>query len=472
VASTDALTRTYSVLDGDEGHPLEVTWGDPIEEADGAWFCEVSFAEAGKPTWRRRVGGVDAVQALYLGLQLAASDLYSHTQHFCWFERDDDLGLPVLPAVQEVVQARAERFRVTQRERELAREVIRSFDNGLARLTLNRPAALNALTTAMCRDMIEELNVWRRDSAIKAILIDHAGPRGFCAGGDIRMLAESGARDGVEARRFFATEYRLDALIEAYPKPVIAIMDGVVMGGGVGISLPARYRIATERTRFAMPETGIGLFPDVGAGWFLPKLPGRTGLWIALTGARLAAADCLHLGLATHAVESARLDGLKAALAEAPDEIERILNEFSFDPGHPPIAYAEADIDRLFAGDDLEAIFAALTYDGSEWAAAQLAAMAPKSPLSAKVAVRLIAGGLTPKSLADDLAVEYRLASRLVMRPDFHEGVRAVIVDKDNAPVWSPASLAEVSEALVDEMFAPMPDGQEWAPEGERDVRR
>jgi enoyl-CoA hydratase len=343
-------------------------------------------------------------------------------------------------------------------------ELIVRRDGPLGRLTLNRPEALGALTTSMCEGMIAALLAWRVDPAVTAILIDHAGPRGFCAGGDIRMLAQSGAGDGAAARRFFATEYRLDALIEAYPKPVIAVMDGVTMGGGVGISLPARYRIATERTRFAMPETGIGLFPDVGAGWFLPKLPGRTGLWIALTGSRLAAADCLRLGLATHAVEAARLDDLKAALATAPDAIDAVLAEFKFDPGHPPIAYQEADIERLFAGGDLETVFEALTYDDSEWSAAQLAAMAPKSPLSAKVAFRQMAGGFAPKSLADDLVVEYRLASRIVMRPDFHEGVRAVIVDKDNAPVWSPATLADVSDALVDEMFAPLPPGQEWAP--------
>ena len=343
-------------------------------------------------------------------------------------------------------------------------ELITRRDRPLGRLTLNRPEALGALTTGMCEGMIAALQAWRGDPAAVAVVIDHAGPRGFCAGGDIRTLADSAAGDGVVALNFFRTEYQLDALIAAHPTPVITVMDGVVMGGGVGISLPARYRIATERTRFAMPETGIGLFPDVGAGWFLPKLPGRTGLWIALTGARLAAADCLHLGLATHVVESARLDELKAALATAPDAIDAVLTEFKFDPGHPPIAYQEADIDRLFAGDDLEAIFAALAYDDSEWAKAQLAAMAPKSPLSAKVGFRLIAGGLAPKSLAADLQVEYRLAARLVLRPDFREGVRAVIVDKDNAPAWSPARLAEVSDALVDEMFAPLPPDQEWTP--------
>jgi enoyl-CoA hydratase len=343
-------------------------------------------------------------------------------------------------------------------------ELIARRDAALGRLTLNRPEALGALTLGMCEAMIAALQDWRADPAVAAVLIDHAGPRGFCAGGDIRMLAESGACDGVAARAFFAAEYRLDALIGAYPKPIVAVMDGVVMGGGVGISLPAPYRIATERTRFAMPETGIGLFPDVGAGWHLPRLPGRTGLWIVLTGARLGAADCLHLGLATHVVESARIEALKAALAAAPGEIERVLAEFRFDPGHPPIAYQEADIDRLFAGDTLEAVFEALAYDDSEWAKAQLAAMTAKSPLSAKVAFRQMAGGLAPKSLADDLAVEYRLASRIVMRADFHEGVRAVLVDKDNAPLWSPASPAEVSEAMVDEMFAALPPDQEWTP--------
>ena len=157
-------------------------------------------------------------------------------------------------------------------------ELIVRREGPLGRLMLNRPEALGALTTGMCEAMIAALLAWRGDPAVAAVLIDHAGDRGFCAGGDIRTLADSAAGDGLEALRFFHTEYRLDHLISAYPKPVATVMDGIVMGGGVGISLPARYRIATERTRFAMPETGIGLFPDVGAGWFLPQLPGRTGL--------------------------------------------------------------------------------------------------------------------------------------------------------------------------------------------------
>jgi len=343
-------------------------------------------------------------------------------------------------------------------------EVVIRRDGGLGRLTLNRPGALGALTTAMCEAMIAALLEWCGDDGVGAVLIDHAGERGFCAGGDIRALAQSAAGDGRAALGFFAIEYRLDELISTYAKPVITVMDGQVMGGGVGVSLPASYRIATERTRLAMPETGIGLFPDVGAGWFLPKLHGRAGVWLALTGARLGPADCELLGLATDVVASADLPALKAAIAAAPEAVETILAEHEADPGRSPLAAHRDDIDRLFAGASLEAVMAALEAEGSDWARAQLAAMATKSPLSAKVAFRLIAGGLRPASLAEDLELEYRLAARLVMRHDFAEGVRAVIVEKDNRPLWRPASLAEANDALVEQQFAPLPSGEEWTP--------
>jgi enoyl-CoA hydratase len=343
-------------------------------------------------------------------------------------------------------------------------ELIVRLEGGLGRLTLNRPEALGALTAGMCEGMIAALLQWQEDPAVAVVLIDHAGPRGFCAGGDIRTLAESAAGDGAEASRFFWIEYCLDHLIAEYQKPVVTLMDGIVMGGGVGISLPARYRIATERTRFAMPETGIGLFPDVGAGWFLPKLHGRTGLWIALTGSRLGPADCELLGIATDVVETARLPELVAGLAREPDAIERILTELEADPGRSEAAVHRDEIDRLFAGDSLEAVMGELEAEGSDWSRAQLEAMRHKSPLSAKVAFRLVAGGLSPRSLAEDLRTEYRLALRLVMRPDFREGVRATIVEKDNRPLWRPATLAEATEALVDEMFAPLPRGKEWSP--------
>src|SRR5690606_19530913 len=193
-------------------------------------------------------------------------------------------------------------------------EILARVESGVGRLTLNRPKALHALNRGMCEAMIEALLAWRGDEAVKSVLIDHAGERGFCAGGDIRMIAESGAGDASEARAFFDTEYKLNALLFDYPKPITAIVDGIVMGGGVGISEPADVRIATERTTYAMPETGIGLFPDVGGGWFLPRLPGQTGVWLALTGARLKAADTVALGIHTHLVPSDRIEALKTAL--------------------------------------------------------------------------------------------------------------------------------------------------------------
>ena len=197
-------------------------------------------------------------------------------------------------------------------------ELIVATEGRLGRLRLNRPGALGALTVGMCRAMIEALLAWRDDPGVEAVLIDHAGERGFCAGGDIRFLAESGARDGAGARDFFFTEYRLNHLIFGYPKPVITVMDGVTMGGGAGISWGADYRIGTERTTFAMPETGIGLFPDVGGSWFLPRLHGGAGAWLALTGARLKAAGCEILGIVTDVLPSSSLADFKARLAEDP----------------------------------------------------------------------------------------------------------------------------------------------------------
>jgi enoyl-CoA hydratase len=349
-------------------------------------------------------------------------------------------------------------------------EVIAHVDNGVGRLTLNRPAALHALNTAMCEIMIEALLAWRNDPAVESVLIDHSGERGFCAGGDIRMLAESGAGDGAAARRFFFTEYQLNALLFAYPKPVITIMDGVTMGGGVGLAMPSRYRVATERTNFAMPETGIGLFPDVGGGWHLPRLPGETGMWLALTGARLRGADCLVLGIATHLVESGRVAELKEQLLSAhpreggDERIKEALAGLESAPGPAPIAAQRSDIDRMFGGDSVEAIFAALATDPSDWAKAQLETLKTKSPQTLKVAYRELRQGARMASFAEEMAVEYRIGARVVQRRDFIEGVRAVIVDKDNAPRWDPATLEGVTEAMLAAIFAPLPADEEWRP--------
>ncbi|MFI4976908.1 MAG: enoyl-CoA hydratase/isomerase family protein [Caulobacterales bacterium] len=343
-------------------------------------------------------------------------------------------------------------------------ETIVAREGRIGRLTLNRPQAIGALTTGMCRTMTAALLEWLGDPAVEAVIIDHAGDRGFCAGGDVRTLADSAAGDGVAAREFFYVEYQLDHLISVYPKPIITVMDGLVMGGGVGISLPAAYRIATERTTFAMPETGIGLFPDVGAGWHLPRLHGRTGVWLALTGARIRAADCELLGIATDIVPAATLPTLKADIAADPAGVERWLTEVEADAGRAPISEHHDDIDRLFAGETVETIVAQLRADGSDWAREQLAIIAGKSPLSVKVALRLMQRGAKARSLAEDLAVEYRIASRVALSAEFREGVRAVIVDKDNAPRWRPGRLEEVTDAMVDDIFAPLSAHEEWKP--------
>jgi enoyl-CoA hydratase len=343
-------------------------------------------------------------------------------------------------------------------------EVIVAVEGKLGRLTLNRPEALGALTLNMCRLMIDALLEWRTDPRVEAVLIDHVGERGFCAGGDIRALATSAAGDGEVARTFFFTEYRLDHLIFTYPKPVITVMDGVTMGGGVGISWGAAYRVGTERTTFAMPETGIGLFPDVGGSWFLPRLHGGAGAWLALTGARLKAAGCEILGIVTDVVPSSALPDFKARLAADPAAVETLLTELQSDPGRSAMIEHHDEIDRLFKGDTVEEIVAAIKTDGSEWAMAQAASIESKSPTSSKVALRQIRLGGAMTDFADVMRMEMRIAVRLVMAPDFSEGVRAVIVDKDNQPRWTPSSLPTTEDGAIDAIFAPLPPTEEWSP--------
>jgi enoyl-CoA hydratase len=343
-------------------------------------------------------------------------------------------------------------------------EIIARVENGVGRITLNRPKAIHALNRAMCETMIAALLDWRDDAAVRSVLIDHAGERGFCAGGDIRMIAESSAGDRVEARAFFLSEYRLNALMFGYPKPITAIVDGIVMGGGVGISEPADVRIATERTTYAMPETGIGLYPDVGGGWFLPRLPGQTGVWIGLTGARLKAADTVALGIHTHFLPSEGVEALKADLLAEGADPAAVAARHAKDAGPAPLAAHREAIDRLFAFDTVEEIFAALEADGSDWASAQLATLKTKSPTSLKVTLRHIREGAKAASFDDNMAVEYAVSGRIGATHDFQEGVRAVIVDKDNAPKWSPADLSGVTDAALDALFAPLADNEKWTP--------
>jgi enoyl-CoA hydratase len=343
-------------------------------------------------------------------------------------------------------------------------EVIIRIEGAVGRITLNRPQALHALNTRMIGLITQALLVWRADPGVELVMIDHAGERGFCAGGDIRMLAESGAADGREAREFFFNEYRLNTLLHDYPKPLVAIMDGITMGGGVGLSRPCRFRVATERTTFAMPETGIGLFPDVGGGWFLSRMSDHVGLWLALTGARIKAADCELTCIATDYVESARIPDLKIAIVADPAAVETLLTQFEGDAGRPPLAAHQDEIARLFAGDSVEAIVADLKTADTDWAREQLAVLSTKSPQTMKVAFRQLKLGGAMTRFSDNMAMEYRIGARVVQRHDFLEGVRAVIVDKDNAPKWDPPTLEAVSETLIDGIFAPLPSNEEWTP--------
>jgi len=346
----------------------------------------------------------------------------------------------------------------------MTEDVLFSTARNVGRIRLNRPKAIHALTREMCDAMNEVLLAWREDPSIQAVIIDHASGRGFCAGGDVVMLAKSGAGDAADARAFFFSEYRLNHLLFTYPKPTIAIMDGITMGGGVGISLPCRYRVATENTRLAMPETGIGLFPDVGGGWYLSRLQGRVGQFMALTGARLDGSECLYLGLATHFVPQASLEDLIDRILKAPSRLQGTLGNATETVPEAKIEANLASISKLFASDRLEDIFDALETDGGDWAQSELATLKSKSPLSCKVSLRLLAEGAGRASFAEEMRAEYALAGRVVRTHDFREGVRALLIDKTGDPQWDPATPEDVSDEMLDVLFAPLPESEAWTP--------
>ncbi|MBP5855754.1 enoyl-CoA hydratase/isomerase family protein [Marivibrio halodurans] len=341
-------------------------------------------------------------------------------------------------------------------------EILFDRAGDLGVVTLNRPKALNALNLSMIEKMNPVLADWREDDSVAAVLIKGEGGKAFCAGGDVRAVWEAGRTGGDLTSRFFWEEYSLNRKIHMFPKPYIALLDGVTMGGGVGLSIHGSHRVATERLMFAMPETGIGLFPDVGGSWFLNKCPGETGLYLALTGARIGAADAAALGLATHVVGSDDLPALEAALAgaslkgDAAAAIGAVLADFNRHAGEPVLAPNRAIIDRCFAHDRLEDIFDALAADGSAFAAETLAVLEKKSPTSMKVTLAQLRRG---RELGFDacMTMEYRL-SQACMRPgsDFYEGIRAVLVDKDHAPNWSASGPEEVDDETVQGYFAPV----------------
>ena len=345
-------------------------------------------------------------------------------------------------------------------------ELIARKSGRIGRITLNRPKALNALTLGMVQAMTEALLAWADDDTVQAVLVDGAGEKGFCAGGDILKLHDSGKAGTDEAWTFWRDEYRLNTLIKRYPKPYVALMDGITMGGGVGVSVHGAYRIATDRTMFAMPETGIGFHPDVGGAYFLPRLPGEVGTWMGLTGARLKAPDAIASGLATHYVPNVNVGAFVVAMEEADltaeDALDVLIEEHSGDPGDSDLAHTRGLIDAAFAGDSVEAMIERIQGAGDAWSAKQAKILATKSPTAMKLTLAALRKG-AGLSFEDVMRQDLRLSVACLKGVDFYEGVRAVIIDKDNAPVWDPSELAAVSDEAIAAAFGPLDGDHEMS---------
>lgn len=333
-------------------------------------------------------------------------------------------------------------------------------------VTLNRENALNALTWDMVKAMRAQLTAWAGDDGVKAVLVKGAGERAFCAGGDIRWLHDAAKEDAGYAAEFFREEYSNNALIYHYPKPYVALIDGINMGGGVGISVHGDFRVVGDATLFAMPETGIGLFPDVGGGHFMPRLHDGLGLYYALTGARAKAADCMAAGIATHYASADKYSELEAALLKTPlgdqahVDIETVLDVYAGDSGHAPVNDLRGDIARLFQGHNtLDALMAALAEDESEFAAATLKTLSRMSPTSLRLTFEQMKRG-HELDFDGNMKMEFRIVSRIMQGHDFFEGVRAQILDKDRNPQWAPATLAEVDAAAIAHYFEDLGDAE------------
>jgi enoyl-CoA hydratase len=328
-------------------------------------------------------------------------------------------------------------------------------------VTLNRPQALNAVTLIMVRALRHQLDSWRDDPGVTRVIIIGAGGRAFSAGGDLRQVYElgrSGRQD--EALIYWREEYALNHVIKHYPKPYVALLDGIVMGGGVGVSVHGSHRVAGDKFLFAMPEVGIGFFPDVGATWFLPRLPGALGTFCAVTGERLGSADAVCGGIATHRASSADIPKLIDALCDA-TPVEQVVAAHARAPGAGLVASRRAVIDRVFAADTIEVILSNLDRAArtgqadARWAEAAAATIRSRSPTSVKLALAQVRWGRT-RSFAECMRAEFRIVSRIVYDHDFYEGVRALIIDKDNQPRWQPATLAEVADKDIERYFLPL----------------
>lgn len=339
-------------------------------------------------------------------------------------------------------------------------EVLIRFEGKAGRITLNRPKALNALTLGMVRAIWPALLAWKDDPAVELVILDGAGERGLCAGGDVRWLYDSRTRGIDDALAFWREEYPLNALIHRYPKPFVPIMDGIVMGGGIGLSAHAQggTRIVTERSQLAMPETTIGLIPDVGGTWLLGRAPDSFGEYLGLVGERMHGAGTIFSGFADVFVQSAKLDELRAALCEArSQDVKGVIARFSEPPPHSNLAERSEEVGRTFSKPTVPAIIEALAQEESEWALKTREALLTRSPKALAATLAAVRRSRKLGSLEEALNVELRLCIRLFEDGEFSEGVRALLVDKDKNPRWKPPTLAELDDAVVEALFAPLP---------------
>lgn len=332
-------------------------------------------------------------------------------------------------------------------------------------IRLNRPKALNALTLEMTRGIVAALDAFEKDPKVALVLLEGAGERGLCAGGDIRGLYDSARAGGDLGKIFWREEYILNARIAKFPKPYVAYMDGIVMGGGVGLAAHGSHRIATEKTKMGMPEVGIGFFPDVGGTWLLSRAPGELGTYYGLTGVTMTGADAVHARLADVVVPTDSWPALRAALTQAPaaasaDDVRAIMDRFATRDAVAPIAARQAWIDAVFAHDTVEEIVTALADDNSEFAQATLHAILDKSPTGLKLTLKLLRDARHSQSLEECLAREYRAALEIFVNHDFPEGIRAAVIDKDRNPQWVPARLEEVTPEAIARYFVPRGDDE------------
>ncbi|XP_017067793.1 3-hydroxyisobutyryl-CoA hydrolase, mitochondrial isoform X1 [Drosophila eugracilis] len=343
--------------------------------------------------------------------------------------------------------------------RQSSSSVLATESSNKGMIILNRPKALNAINLEMVRKIYKHLKKCEKSKSL--LIIKGTGDKAFCAGGDVRALVEAGPTD--ESKSFFREEYSTNALIGNYKIPYIAIIDGITMGGGVGLSVHGKYRVATDRTLFAMPETAIGLFPDVGGSYFLPRLQGKLGLYLGLTGYRLRGGDVFFSGIATHYCDSSKIPDLETELLNCPDadDVPELLQKFHSTPEKPfSLQPFLEQINKNFSADCVEGILENLQNDGSEWAKKTLETLSKMSPTSMKVTFRQLELG-SQLSLAQCLIMEYRLAVRHLERSDFKEGVRALLIDKDQKPLWQPTKLADVTDEHVQWFFRKLPDTEE-----------